>query len=77
MKYEISHSIHQVPEFEVTPRSVIFSNSKLNLNQPYSLSFTITNKSNSQQLLTVTPIPNYADMHITLEQSFQGMLLWS
>lgn len=47
----------------------MFAGSKFDLNKAYSLTFTITNRSNSQQTVSIQPVPNVKDVNLQLELS--------
>lgn len=65
----------QIPDFDIFPRFIRFPCSKLLLNHPYSLTFTISNCSNTTQTITLEPVPNIRGTSFTLHLSDTSLTL--
>ena len=72
----MSYPEPQTPIFEITPRCVLFAQSKLALNEVYTISFMLINKSSSQQTIRIEPIPNHEDVHFRIAISEDGFPLF-
>ena len=72
----VSYPEPQTASFEITPRCVLFAQSKLALNEVYTISFMLINKSSSQQTIRIEPIPNHEDVHFRIAISEDGFPLF-
>ncbi|KAK8802323.1 hypothetical protein WA588_005294 [Blastocystis sp. NMH] len=57
------------PQFDVSPRCLLFAGNKFDINTPYSFHFTITNRSTTTQTITIEPVPSVQDVNIDLTLS--------